>query len=163
MSYIENNLLDDERLIYRAYLHWIIFAKPIFWFVLTIVLYLTIPLYMQETGKELPVHLGNVVVLVSAIVTFLSALKAYLRYISSEFGITNRRIIVKLGFIRRNTYENFLQKIESIQVHQSILGRLFGYGTVVLRGTGGSTEMYGLISVPLVFRKQAQEQIEKVL
>jgi uncharacterized membrane protein YdbT with pleckstrin-like domain len=163
MSYIENNLLDDESLIYRAYLHWVIFAKPLFWFILTVILYLSIPIYMQETGKELPAHLGKIVILVSAIVTFLTALSAYLRYISSEFGITNRRIIVKLGFIRRNTYENFLQKIESIQVHQTILGRLFGYGTVVIRGTGGSTEMYGLISVPLAFRKQAQEQIEKVL
>ncbi len=78
---------------------------------------------------------------------------------TSEFAITNKRIIIKVGFISRRTLEMNLQKIESINVNQSVLGRILGYGTIVVIGTGGTKERFANISNPLKFRKQYQNNV----
>ena len=76
---------------------------------------------------------------------------------TDEFAITNKRIIIKTGLIRRDTFEMNLSKIESISVDQSILGRIFGYGTVKIGGTGGTKHVFYKIRKPLEFRKKFQE------
>lgn len=76
---------------------------------------------------------------------------------SDEFAITNKRIIVKTGLISRKTLEMNLSKIESVNVDQSILGRLLGYGTIRIIGTGGTREEFPNISNPIEFRKKFQE------
>lgn len=76
---------------------------------------------------------------------------------TSEFAVTNKRVIIKTGFISRRTIELNLSKIESVQVEQGILGRILGYGTIVLIGTGGTKEPFNSISDPLTFRKKFQE------
>jgi uncharacterized membrane protein YdbT with pleckstrin-like domain len=76
---------------------------------------------------------------------------------SSEFVITNRRIIVKLGFVSRKTFEMNISKIESVNVDQSLMGRLFGYGSITIIGTGGTRESFHNIRKPIEFRKAFQE------
>lgn len=76
---------------------------------------------------------------------------------TSEFAITNKRIIIKVGLISRHTLEMNLNKIESVNVNQGILGRLLGYGTIIVVGTGGTKEPFDSISDPLRFRKEFQE------
>ena len=76
---------------------------------------------------------------------------------SSEFVITNRRIIIKTGFIARNTFEMNLSKIESVNVDQSFMGRIFGYGSMTIIGTGGTREAFHNIQKPIEFRKAFQE------
>jgi len=76
---------------------------------------------------------------------------------SSEFVITNRRIIIKTGFISRKTLEMNLSKIESVNVDQPFMGRIFGYGSMTIIGTGGTRESFHNISKPLEFRKAFQE------
>ena len=81
---------------------------------------------------------------------------------TTEFGVTNQRIIVKRGILSRVVKENTLQKIESIQVTQSVMGRFFGFGTIIVRGIGGTPEVFTLINKPLAFRSQVQQQIEQI-
>jgi len=76
---------------------------------------------------------------------------------TDEFAVTNRRVIVKTGLISRKTLEMNLSKIESVNVDQSIFGRLLGYGTITIIGTGGTRESFPNISKPLLFRKKFQE------
>jgi uncharacterized membrane protein YdbT with pleckstrin-like domain len=76
---------------------------------------------------------------------------------SDEFAITNKRIIVKTGLISRKTLEMNLSKIESVNVDQSVLGRMLGYGTIRIIGTGGTREEFPNISNPIEFRKKFQE------
>jgi uncharacterized membrane protein YdbT with pleckstrin-like domain len=76
---------------------------------------------------------------------------------TDEFVITNKRIIMKTGLIRRKTFEMNLSKIESVNVDQSILGRILGYGTVKIIGTGGSMNSFEKIRQPVKFRKKFQE------
>src|SRR4030043_611880 len=70
----------------------------------------------------------------------------------SEFVITNRRIIIKTGFIARNTFEMNLSKIESVNVDQSVMGRIFNFGSITIIGSGGTRETFHKISKPLEFR-----------
>lgn len=164
MSYIESNLLDDEHLVYSARLHWIIFIKSFFWLLIAILVYILVPPYYfhpSEVAQPIPVH--KIALLIPLLFSISYGLGAYARYATSEFGVTDKRIMIKLGVVRRYTFENFLQKVESIQVYQSVLGRMLNYGSIIIHGTGGSREVYALLDNPLVFRKMAQEQIEKVL
>lgn len=76
---------------------------------------------------------------------------------SDEFAITNRRVIVKTGLISRKTFEMNLSKIESVNIDQTILGRILGYGTIIIVGSGGTREIFPKIKKPLEFRKKFQE------
>jgi uncharacterized membrane protein YdbT with pleckstrin-like domain len=75
----------------------------------------------------------------------------------SEFVITNRRIIIKTGMFARKSVEMNLSKIESVNVDQTIFGRLFGYGSITIIGTGGTREEFDNIAKPLLFRRTFQE------
>ena len=81
-----------------------------------------------------------------------------IRQVTSEFVITNKRIIIKTGIISRQTLEMNLNKIESVNVDQGILGRILGYGTITIIGTGGTRESFHDISSPLLFRRKFQER-----
>ena len=75
----------------------------------------------------------------------------------SEFGITNKRLIIKTGIFSRKTLELNLSKIESVNVNQSIFGRILGYGSIGVIGTGGTSENFLSIKNPLEFRRKFQE------
>ena len=77
---------------------------------------------------------------------------------TNEFAITSKRVIIKIGLIRRHTLEMNLSKVESVDVNQSIMGRILGYGTIVVVGTGGTQEQFAAISDPMTFRKKFEEQ-----
>lgn len=86
---------------------------------------------------------------------------AYIRYRTTELAITTRRVIVKLGFIRRSTIEININKVESIQVDQEVLGRMFNFGTLIISGAGTPQAPIAGISKPMEFRKafiEAQDQ-----
>jgi uncharacterized membrane protein YdbT with pleckstrin-like domain len=76
--------------------------------------------------------------------------------LSSDFAITNRRVIIKVGLFSRRTLEMNLDKVESIHVDQSVIGRMLGYGNIEVIGTGGTREQFVNITSPMEFRKQYQ-------
>jgi uncharacterized membrane protein YdbT with pleckstrin-like domain len=82
---------------------------------------------------------------------------AYIRYKTTELAITNKRVIAKFGFIRRQTVELNISKVESIQVNQGILGRIFNFGTLVISGAGNPQAPIPGISDPMAFRRAFME------
>jgi uncharacterized membrane protein YdbT with pleckstrin-like domain len=84
-------------------------------------------------------------------------LQPFIRHATSEYANTNKRVIIKVGLISRRTLEMNLSKIESVNVNQSILARLLGYGSIVVIGTGGTREAFHDIADPLIFRRKFQE------
>src|SRR5262249_42591338 len=92
---------------------------------------------------------------------FTLGLLPLIEYWTSEFAITSKRVIVKEGLIYRDTLELNLQRVESVSVDQSLIGRLFGYGTITIIGTGGTRETFHRIAHPLEFRKAVQEQLSQ--
>lgn len=81
----------------------------------------------------------------------------FLDYITTEMAITNKKVVGKYGFFSRRTLEMNLPKIESISVDQGIIGRILGYGTITVIGTGGTRESLSYMTNPLDFRKKFQE------
>ncbi len=95
---------------------------------------------------------------------FLLWISAVLTYFTTEIAITNKRIIAKSGFIRRKTIEMNIPKIESIQIEQGVLGRVFNFGSIIISGAGNPQAPIRGISNPLRFRSaffEIQEEIEK--
>lgn len=81
----------------------------------------------------------------------------YIRLITNEFVITNKRIVIKRGLVARTTFEMNLNKVETVNVDQSFWGRIFGFGTITIIGTGGTRELFDSIRKPLEFRRRFQE------
>jgi uncharacterized membrane protein YdbT with pleckstrin-like domain len=125
-SYVEDVLINDERVMYRARI-----SKWSLW-----------P-FLALGALLLPVYGAGLVFW----------LWAWIVYASTELAITNKRVIAKSGLVRRRTIEMFLEKIESIQIDQSVLGRLFNFGSVVISGTGIHSAPFKSISNPLALRK----------
>lgn len=160
MGYVESNLIAGERITYRARLHWILLVQPALVSIALAATALAL-VWFAIAGK----HSDSVtkgVATFGTIMLVFSGLPigfAMLARRSAEFAVTNKRVILKTGLLRNRTAEMFLNKIESVGVDQSLAGRLLGYGSIEIRGTGGSLEPFHQVSAPLEFRRQIQEQI----
>jgi len=93
------------------------------------------------------------IVALAGVLVFVAAV---IRRNSTELVVTNRRVIAKFGFIGRRTVEMNLAKIESVRVEQSVMGRLFDFGSVVVVGTGSSLDPIPFIAHPIAFRQAIQ-------
>jgi uncharacterized membrane protein YdbT with pleckstrin-like domain len=142
-SYVRSNLIAGEEVVYETGLHPIIYLSPAALIFGGIVL-----------GTVVNPSIGAVLLGFGV----LSLAGAWLRQWAGEFAVTNRRVIIKLGFISRRTIELNLSKVESVEVNQDIFGRLFNYGTITVIGTGGTHEPFALINDPLAFRRAVQSQ-----
>ena len=141
MGYIEQNLIAGETVAYRTQLHWIIFLWPAVFLIFAVIGFVG----RQGYGAG------------ALLVGLVWGLYSYIRFSSSEFGVTNRRVLIKVGFIRRHSLELLLSKVEGIGVDQGILGRVLGYGTINVTGTGGTKEPFRNIAAPLEFRRMVQQ------
>ncbi|HOV09000.1 MAG TPA: PH domain-containing protein [Spirochaetota bacterium] len=146
MSYVDQNLMTGEQVVYKAKLHWVIFISPALLLILGLILF-------AANGT-----LGGIVTGLGVIGLII----AYLNVSTSEFAVTNKRVIIKVGIIKRNSLDTVLKKVESITVNQPIIGRMFGYGSIVVSGSGGTPQPFHKIANPLEFRKQVNEQVEKI-
>ena len=158
MGYVDKNLISDEAVTYRARLHWILFVKP------ALIAFAVIAVagsffYAADLGKELSTQWALLVWIAVLVIAALPLLTTFLTWHSAEFAVTNKRVILKTGFVESKTAEMFLNKIESVGVDQSIGGRVLGFGSITIRGTGGSLEPFHRVSNPLRFRNEIQEQI----
>lgn len=150
MSYTDNSLLLNERVVHRTRLSKVVFVMPAI--VLGIGLLLLIPAL-----AGMPAGYGIAALFI--VPGLIAGAARYMAFATSEFAITNKRVIIKVGFLRRHTLEMQLSKLEAIAVSQGIVGRLFGYGNIVVTGTGGTKEPFRTISGPLEFRRAAQAAI----
>jgi len=143
MSYVDRNLLEGEEVMYRARLHRLIFLPPV---------------AIAVAGLAVAIFVNAIAGAVFGVAAVLVFIPRFVRYMTSEFAVTNKRVIVKVGLINRHTLELVLAKIETVGVDQGVLGRIFNYGTIVVTGTGGTKEPFTNIANPLGFRKQVQSE-----
>lgn len=145
MGYVESNLLTGERVVQMATIHWWAWGKGV-----AIVVLGALLAALDAVGPStVVIPLGLIYVLRGIIIVM-----------TTELAVTNRRVIAKSGLIRRSTVELLHAKIEGMNVDQSIFGRLLGFGTIVVNGTGTSKTPIPHIAKPFEFRKVALEMIE---
>jgi uncharacterized membrane protein YdbT with pleckstrin-like domain len=150
MSYLDDHLLAGERIVYRARLHWTIFLASIIVVLLGVALAILLQV-VEPAYSYAGIGLAGI--------GLLLAIGPAIRYVTSEFAVTDKRVLGKVGFVERESDETLLSKVEAIAVDQGILGRLLGFGTVTITGTGGTQGVFSGIADPLQFRRQIQSQI----
>ncbi len=148
MSYVKKNLISGEEIIYQASTHWFTLIPSFFYGILGIfsLVFLALTAFLS-----LPV----------TIFFLILSFNAALPYFVNELAMTNKRVISKKGFIRRDTSELKLSKLETIEIKQSVLGRILGFGKIICIGTGGSETFIDNIDHPLEFRKKFLEYTDK--
>jgi uncharacterized membrane protein YdbT with pleckstrin-like domain len=149
--------MSGEEVVREARLNRVIYLPSAILLVLAIILFAEVYRGGTETRVALPVPVAFLAISLAV------AIPAFIRRHSSEFAVTNKRVVVKVGFLRRHSTEILLRQVEGITVDQGILGRIFGYGTIVVEGTGSDRTPYSGIADPLKFRLAVQEQIESNL
>ena len=162
MSYVERNLIAGEEVVFQTKHHWIVMARS---FALGLVLDLAgiaglIYVLNQKDWTPASRNAALLAAAVAVIAGSLLTLYGTMKRNATEMVVTNKRVIVKTGILKRNTFEMLLSRIESIGVQEPVMGRMLGYGTVILRGVGGTPDEFDLIAKPLEFRSHVQEQIE---
>jgi uncharacterized membrane protein YdbT with pleckstrin-like domain len=150
MSYVIKTLQPGETVIYHTRLHWIVFLPAITVAVAGLIAVVFSGRGVEPTLVKLITTLGYALILFAVVL----AISVWIRFISTEMAITNRRVVAKVGFIWRRTIEMERQKVESVSVDQSILGRMLDYGTIIVRGTGSTLEPMTNIDSPIEFRNK---------
>jgi len=148
MEKMNKHLLKEEKILYSARRHWIVFIKPALWTLLSVAL----------------ISQNNFLMLLSA-VTFVIAISSWLKasidFLKTEYILTDKRLVQKKGIINHELIETFLHKIEEIAYKQTFFGRQFNFGTLTIRG-GGMNNIFHQIDRPLIFRRRMQEQIDSL-
>lgn len=160
MSYVEKSLIEGESVLYRARLHWIVMLAPVLVGACVGLLgigFLIGGVYHSARGFSGAMGIVGFFLFLGALALIGGGI---VRRNATEIAVTSRRVLIKTGIANRRTLELLLSRIESIGVNESPLGRILGYGTVVLRGTGGTPEQFDRIAHPLDFRREVQRQVE---
>ena len=149
MGYIENNLLNGEEIKFEANLHWLVYLKPILVTILVLALF-GFAVYMNYMVAGL-IGLGIFLIIIFIWCLEINGGKRYV--------VTTKRVIFKKGFIKRTSFDLMLHKCEGVMVEQSILGRIFNYGTVIVT-TGEATNNYNYIRNPFGFSTAINQMID---
>jgi uncharacterized membrane protein YdbT with pleckstrin-like domain len=161
MSYVNENLMPNEKVSFSARVHPAIFLPAVIAFIASLVFVAWA--FSTTPGEDAAGVLITFLLLVSAmffVISMLLALQALITLYTTEVAVTNRRVIAKVGLIRRHTLEILLPRIESVAVMQNSLGRLLGFGTVTVTGTGGTRGSFRGIAAPLALRMKINEIVE---
>ena len=146
--YIDDILQPGEKVLYSTNAHWIFYLPAIAaWLLAAVLLVLS-----RATVTESVILLCLSAAAVVAIAALYWTAKAWFHRWTTETDVTNMRVVHKTGFIRRRTFEMSLDKVESVDVNQSILGRILDYGDVTILGVGEGRETIATIASPLAFR-----------
>src|SRR5689334_4461059 len=146
MGFIDGNLLQGEHIVFRTRLHWKLMIGPTLFAIAT-----SLPVAWMLVQDR-----WNNLVLIAPALGLLVLLAAFIRRQSSDFAVTNKRVMMKIGVLSTRSVELLLSKIESITVNQSLAGRMLGYGEIVVTGSGGTEETFADIQAPLDFRRAVQ-------
>jgi uncharacterized membrane protein YdbT with pleckstrin-like domain len=162
MSYVDRNLTSGETVIYKTRLHWIVMLHHIVMALMAAagagaLLYFA---FGQDDLSQDSVHAFEIVAGVLLLAAVITLAVGAIQRNATEMAVTNHRVIIKVGLVGRRTVELLLSKVESIEVKETALGRMLGYGTIVVIGTGGTPEPFYRVAHPLEFRSKVQQQIE---
>lgn len=151
-GYIDKSLVEGEHVIARAYYHWVEWIWPVLAIVIPVALLIAEWTYVTPQHREWLDYI-TYSLLGAGVLYFLWEL---IRIRETELAVTDRRFIRKTGWISRDTNEIELRSIEEVNLKQTILGRLLGYGTIIIRGTGAGVVPSPGIARPREFQKAIQ-------
>lgn len=173
--YLARMLLTEERVIYAAELHWIVYVRGATLVIAGALLGYFGPYVINEATRHLFGHAISsgwqidgmridIFKIASVLIILLGAIeliRGLIKQVSTELVITNRRVIAKHGFISCYTFELLLTKVEGANVDQTIMGRMLGFGTLLVKGTGGGISPIDHIAQPFKFHSVLMQMVER--
>ena len=164
MSYVEKNLVPGEMVVYKTGCHWIVMFWPVIGGVVLgfvgFAFFVGGWMATRNGGRYEGAMVWGALALLGAVALVG---RSIIRLLATEVAVSNRRVLIKTGFFSRRSIEVVLPKVESIGVDESFLGRMLGYGSVIVRGTGGTFETFDKIAHPNELRRQVQQQTGKTI
>jgi len=148
MSYVKSVLQPGEHVRFATNIHWTIYLPGVLLLVVAALVYWFGHRPVAVGAAWISDWIAGVLFIIAAALMF----RAWFRRWTTEIAVTDRRIIYKIGFIRRRTIEMHLDKVESVDVEQTILGRIFNYGDIIIRGVGVGIEPFTSVDSPIAFR-----------
>ena len=146
MSYIQNNLQAGEEIKYKADIHWYIFVYP--------AILLLLGAFFSSAQTGFIYYIGLLLLLLG----LFQLIKRVLLKMA-EYVVTNKKVILKSGILSRDALELILSKCEGLRINQSVMGRILGFGSIVVT-TGGATNQFNFIANPMKFRNEINAQIQ---
>ncbi len=146
MGYIDKHLLTGEKIIYQTKLNRIAYIKGL------IVLGFGL-IFMIGNG-----NFGGLLIFIGLLILGMT----YLRISTSEFAVTDKRVLIKVGILKTQSLETMLNKVEGIHVEQWIIGKMVNSGSIIVKGTWGTDNSFSNIDKPFEFRGAVNEQISKL-
>jgi uncharacterized membrane protein YdbT with pleckstrin-like domain len=146
--YIDEILQPDEKVLYSTTIHWIFYTPGVLAWIVALVCWI-MERRAQSDGANV---FWFALSIVAALVAIYWTVRTWFHRWTTETDVTNLRVVHKEGFIKRRTFEMNLDKVESVDVDQTILGRILSYGDVTIRGVGEGAETIKAIAHPLQFR-----------
>jgi uncharacterized membrane protein YdbT with pleckstrin-like domain len=160
VGYIEKNLVPGEQIIYKTSYHWIVMTGSLIISLLCDAGGIFLIYYGTAMKNNVnAVNAYTIAGIVVLVFSFIVLMQGIIRKNSTEVAVTNKRVLIKTGIASRRSIEVLLPKVESIGVEESMWGRMLGFGTVIVRGTGGTNETFDCINHPDELRRQVQSQI----
>jgi uncharacterized membrane protein YdbT with pleckstrin-like domain len=148
MAYLDKVLRPEETVHFHGRLHWLIYGRGLLCLIAGIAILLAAMMMHEPDLSRVTAYLAIAVLLTSAWLLVLAGIRRN----TAEFVVTDRRVILKHGLLGRHTAEMNVSKIESVDVEQGLLGRIFGFGTLIVRGTGASLEPLRNVADPIGMR-----------
>jgi PH (Pleckstrin Homology) domain-containing protein len=167
LSYAEKNLVAGEMLVYQTRHHWIVLLGPLLFSLLLEIpgMAFLVESAVHKASKhsasgKIEISAGGLAMLGLLLLAAGGGILFYglAKRNATEMAVTNKRVLIKTGLADRRTLDLMLSRVESIGVEETFLGRILGYGSVIVRGTGGTPEAFFLIARPQEFRRAVQEQ-----
>lgn len=155
MGYIRKSLAPDEKILHQGALHWVIYVKPFAW--------LLVGMSILGYSAMAPVNLRLLILFCSAIVLvigFIRLVNAMIEQVTTDLAVTNKKVVAKWGLLSRRTVEQKLEKVDSVELEQSLAGRFLNYGTIKVNGSGISLTPITRVWAPLSFRRHVEAAIE---
>jgi uncharacterized membrane protein YdbT with pleckstrin-like domain len=150
MRYVDEALQPGETIRAVTSVSWVGLLPGLFWLVVAILLIIFVAPWSQDSAAI--TLIGWIAVLAAFVAGAGLLIRYWLRRFTTEIAVTDRRVICKVGFIKRRTFEMHMGKVESVDVAQTILGRMLNYGDITIRGTGETMGTLCMIDHPLQFR-----------
>lgn len=147
--------MANERVIYTTKLNWTLYIKSFVLILIGLVLFV-------DTSHSINDYLLSLASIILFLAGIFSAVVTYIKIKTFEFAVTNKRVLIKNGILRTQSFEIMLNKVEAIYVEQSIIERIVNSGTIIIKGTGGSQNPLRNVDNPFQFRIAVNEQIENL-
>jgi len=162
--YLKRDMQADEKIVYESQIHWIIYNVGAFFTLIgALIGHYGTPTVQFLLGSEVADMLAKPISFIAVgtiIIGAMYLLIAFIRQISTELVITDRRVIAKYGFIATTTYEVMIHRVEGANIDQTVLGRILGYGTVMVKGTGGGISPIDHVANPYRFHSSLMLVLE---